>query len=523
MRVLVQLAGTRRNAPEEAQRPGIELPRAAAARDLPFKEAEVIADPATSRTEDIAHDLCRTLERMRLVRRARARALSLPSWDVDAHRIDHARAHVAGVADELAKHHEGRQLVVSIEAGAPAHHVALIEALADRGLAVQVACLSDSGLLEWKASDREPREPHLVSPSSPLYIEHLSNLPDGHSVLLTGPTGSGKSSAALKLHDRWKEKWNRRGKLVHLNCAAIPANLIETELFGHVKGAYTGANIDRGGAFVDAHQGTLFLDEIGELPLPIQAKLLTALDTHAGGRRIRPVGGDDTRETDARLILATNRDLKDAVENGTFRDDLLARISAHVVELPPLAHRRRQILSSYLDELLRLGNDYGNTFFQLELPAWKRIVQLAFDPAHPWRWNFRDVLQSAGRLAFRAWGEQGYATEGRSRTMIRTEHVTLEEEELLERWRVEDSKEEPELIDLAELEAHLAEGAWDRLSQLERWEAWYLLQAKRATDSNAAAWRWLCARKLLPINNEVTNPSNAFGQRWRRFPWASPR
>ncbi len=128
--------------------------------------------------------------------------------------------------------------------------------------------------------------------------------------------------------------------LVAVNCAALPETLLESELFGHTKGAFTDARGERKGLFVEANGGTLFLDEIGELPLSMQVKLLRVLEQ----RTVRPVGGDREIPIDVRLISATNRDLESAVEEHTFREDLFYRINVIQIELPPLKARGSDIL-----------------------------------------------------------------------------------------------------------------------------------------------------------------------------------
>ena len=156
------------------------------------------------------------------------------------------------------------------------------------------------------------------------------------SVLIEGETGTGKELAARALHHASP----RAGKpLVFVDCASVPHNLAETELFGHVRGAFSGATCDRVGAFERAHRGTLVLDEMGELPLSLQPKLLRVLESG----ELKRVGGDEGVPIDVRVVAATNRDLRAEVERGTFRADLLYRLDVVKVTLPPLRDRRQDI------------------------------------------------------------------------------------------------------------------------------------------------------------------------------------
>ncbi len=180
----------------------------------------------------------------------------------------------------------------------------------------------------------------IIGKSTPMrrVFDMVSRVADSEaSVMVTGESGTGKELIARSIHERSPRA---SGPFVALNCAAVPPSLIESELFGHVKGAFTDARNARDGLFAQASGGTLFLDEIGEMPLEMQPKLLRALQE----RTIRPVGGDKEVPFDARLVTATNRDLESEVEAGRFREDLLYRIDVVRVELPPLRMRGRDVL-----------------------------------------------------------------------------------------------------------------------------------------------------------------------------------
>jgi DNA-binding NtrC family response regulator len=155
------------------------------------------------------------------------------------------------------------------------------------------------------------------------------------SVLICGETGTGKELVARQLH-----KQSGRGPFVAINCAAVPPNLLESELFGHMRGAFTDAKLSRKGLFQEATGGTLFLDEVGEMPLEMQAKLLRALQE----RVVRPVGSDTEIPFDARIVTATHRDLEDDVAKRRFRQDLFYRINVVSINVPPLRERGSDVL-----------------------------------------------------------------------------------------------------------------------------------------------------------------------------------
>ncbi|CTQ46988.1 MULTISPECIES: sigma-54-dependent transcriptional regulator [Stappiaceae] len=181
-------------------------------------------------------------------------------------------------------------------------------------------------------------------------ISRVAPLPT--SVLITGESGTGKEVAARSLHDLS----DRADKpFVPVNCAAIPGDMIEAELFGHLKGAFTGAGSSRDGLFMHAHGGTLFLDEIGELPMALQSKLLRAIED----RKIRPVGSEREVPVDLRFVFATNANLEQAVEEGRFRADLYYRVNVLQLEMPPLRERGddiRELASLFMQKLsVQLG------------------------------------------------------------------------------------------------------------------------------------------------------------------------
>ena len=156
------------------------------------------------------------------------------------------------------------------------------------------------------------------------------------TVLIIGESGTGKELVARELHRLGPHP---AGPFIAINCAALPENLLESELFGHERGAFTGASVTRKGAFESAERGTLFLDEIGELPLAAQAKLLRVLEE----RRVTRVGASRSVPAEARVVAATNRELETEVREGRFREDLLYRINAHVLAVPPLRDRRSDV------------------------------------------------------------------------------------------------------------------------------------------------------------------------------------
>jgi len=206
------------------------------------------------------------------------------------------------------------------------------------------------------------------------------------TVLLTGETGTGKEVAARVLH---AASGRHAGPFVAVNCAAIPADLLESELFGHRRGAFTGAHADRAGRLVEADGGTLFLDEIGDMPAAMQAKLLRALQE----RQVMPLGADRATAIDIRVVAATHRDLAAAVADGTFREDLFYRLNVIPLHLPPLAERVADILPLAAHFL---GNAAGMRALHLTNDAQRALLD------HRWPGNVRElrnVMERAAALA----------------------------------------------------------------------------------------------------------------------------
>ncbi len=210
--------------------------------------------------------------------------------------------------------------------------------------------------------------------------------PTASTVLILGETGTGKELVARALHD---QSPRRTRPLVKVNCAAISAGLVESELFGHVKGAFTGASATRPGRFELADGGTIFLDEIGDLPVETQVKLLRVLQE----REYEPVGSSETRKVDVRMIAATNRDLARAVAEGRFRSDLYFRLNVLEIRVPPLRERREDIPLLALAFASRYALELGKRIDDVSPETMQRLI------AYDWPGNVRELSNVIERLA----------------------------------------------------------------------------------------------------------------------------
>ncbi len=233
-----------------------------------------------------------------------------------------------------------------------------------------------------------PRAPGTLATLDPLLAASFAELrtiaPAQLPVLVGGPTGAGKERVARTVH----EASGRRGAFVPVNCGALPAGLVESELFGHRRGAFSGAIADQPGLVLSSSGGTLFLDEIGDLPPPAQAALLRVLEE----REVRAVGAPAAVPVDLRVVAATHRDLDALVEDGAFRDDLVARLAGFEIELPPLAERRID-LGVMLTELVP-------PHAQLAAAAARALF------AYAWPRNVRELVRALERAVALAGGAE---------------------------------------------------------------------------------------------------------------------
>lgn len=235
-----------------------------------------------------------------------------------------------------------------------------------------------------------------VSPAMQMLNRMIRKVaPSRASVLLLGESGTGKTLTARIIHELSQR---RRNPFTKVNCAALPDNLIESELFGHEKGAFTGAIQLKKGRLEEASSGTIFLDEVGELPLPVQAKLLRFIQE----REFERLGSTQTRKVDVRIIAATNIDLNQAVEEGRFRSDLFYRLNVFPISIPPL-RKRKADLSLLVDYFIsKTAREYGRQFYFssecMEIMA-----------AYNWPGNVRELENLIERIAIMAEGNQIHA------------------------------------------------------------------------------------------------------------------
>jgi DNA-binding NtrC family response regulator len=224
-----------------------------------------------------------------------------------------------------------------------------------------------------------------ADPKMAAVLQMLERVADSPAtVLINGESGTGKDLLARALHF---SSVRREGPFVPINCAALPENLIESELFGYARGAFTDARQSKNGLFVAARGGTLFLDEVGEMPMALQSKLLRAIED----KKIRPLGATEEIPVEVRIVAATNADLEAAIENGRFRTDLYYRLSTVTLTVPPLRERPDDIPLLIRHFLSRASAESGLPVPQIDPPAMARLLR------YPWPGNARELQNAIQR------------------------------------------------------------------------------------------------------------------------------
>ncbi|MBS0198070.1 MAG: RNA repair transcriptional activator RtcR [Planctomycetes bacterium] len=332
-------------------------------------------------------------------------------------------------------------------------------------------------------------------------LEHVA----AHStepILITGPTGAGKSRLARRVYDLKKHKRQIEGQLVEVNCATLRGDGAMSTLFGHRKGAFTGAVADRPGLLRAADGGVLFLDEIGELGLDEQAMLLRALEE----KRFLPLGADAESGSDFLLIAGTNRDLALAVSRGEFREDLLARINLWTFALPPLRERREDIEPNLEYELSQFAAR-TNRLVRFTTEARERYIAFAVSPRGEWLGNFRDLSASVTRMAT-------MAPEGRISAGV----VDREIERLCAAWeRPDEADDGPAGDELARVFTAAEMAAIDRFDRAQLSE---VLRVCRRSRSLSEAGRELFAasrakRSSVNDSDRLRKYLARFGVSWQ--------
>lgn len=307
-------------------------------------------------------------------------------------------------------------------------------------------------------------------------------------LLLTGPTGAGKTRLARRIYELKRRREQLAGEFVEVNCATLRGDQAMSTLFGHVRGAFTGAVAARAGLLLNADRGMLFLDEIGELGLDEQAMLLRAIEE----RRFLPVGGDCEAGSDFQLIAGTNRDLRSAVAGGLFREDLLARINLWTFRLPGLAERREDIEPNLDYELQRVSDATGRRI-SMSREARADFLRWAESVTARWSNNFRDLNAAVVRMAT-------LARSGR----ISPADVQQEIERLAERIPVA-------LNSAGELGGVLSAAAIERLDEFDRLQLSGVMRVCRECHSLSEA-----GRRLFAVSREARTTVND-ADRLRKF------
>jgi DNA-binding NtrC family response regulator len=294
-------------------------------------------------------------------------------------------------------------LLVSSERGSPGLAMEVVQAGAldlltlpyDTSSLVQALSREPDGAGSGAGAELEAATADLVGSSAGL-LEVFKSIgrvgPSDATVLVTGESGTGKELVAEALH---RSSGRARGPFVAVNCAAIPEDLLESELFGHERGAFTGAVARKIGRFERAQRGTLFLDEIGDMSLVLQAKILRALQE----RQVERLGGEEKISVDVRVVAATHRDLRAAMESGEFREDLYYRLAVVRLHLPPLRERGADVEALALHYAARFAAEYGRPLRRVSSSALELLR------AHSWPGNVRELRNAMERAVLLSTGE----------------------------------------------------------------------------------------------------------------------
>jgi transcriptional regulatory protein RtcR len=303
-------------------------------------------------------------------------------------------------------------------------------------------------------------------------------------ILLTGKTGVGKSRLAKLLYELKKQRGMVQGKFVEVNCATLRGDNAMSALFGHTKGAFTGAMSSRAGLLKEAHNGLLFLDEIGELGLDEQAMLLSAIED----KTFMAMGSDQQTSSDFQLIAGTNRDLFEQVRQGRFREDLLARINLWTVELPSLRERLDDLEPNIQHEIQLFSHKAGRKV-SFNQGAKERYLAFAYSPQAMWQANFRDLSASMTRMATLA--EGGRITE---------QVVDDEIERLTTQWQKSVIAHDQQVI---RLEKYLSQEAIAMIDQFDQLQLQSVIAVCQASSSMADA-----GRKLFHVSRQARSSQN---------------
>jgi transcriptional regulatory protein RtcR len=326
-------------------------------------------------------------------------------------------------------------------------------------------------------------------------IEHVA-IHSSAPILLVGPTGAGKSSLARRIFELKKARRSVTGRFVEVNCATIRGDGAMSALFGHRRGAFTGATSDRAGLLREADGGILFLDEVGELGVEEQAMLLRAVEEH----RFYPLGSDREVASGFQLICGTNCDLGEAVRAGEFREELLARVNLWTFELPGLAARHEDIEPNIEYELSKLTTATGQ-MYRFSKEAVDQFLAFASSPESQWPGNFRDLNAAIARMATMASG-------GR----ISTDVVIAEIERLRRSWRM--MKAGSQTDDCGFLEELVGAGLKD-IDEFDRVQLVHVVRVCRESDTLSSAGRRLFA--VSRTRRSATNDADRLRKYLARF------